>query len=93
MSQTDATQMFIADVIQVTVNDHSIVVGSGGGYYDAPISIFTHHQRITEMWVRLTDGREVRLGISGDFPVRTGHRIACLTSSSCILPARTARFP
>ncbi len=84
----NTTQIFTADVIHANTKDWSTVVGGGGGYFAMPVSISTYHRRITEMWVRLSDGRETRIDFSGDFPVLPGHRIAFLATATHIWAAR-----
>ena len=88
MSNTDTAQIFVANVLQSNAKDWSTVVGYGGGYYSPPLSITTHHQRVTEMWVRLSDGRDTRLDFYGDFPALPGHRAACLTYAKHIWAVR-----
>lgn len=87
-TSNNSTQVFTGEVIQANVKDWSTVIGNGGGYYLMPISISTYHQRVTELWVRLSGGRETRIDFCGDFPALPGHRIAFLATTTHIWAAR-----
>jgi hypothetical protein len=87
---------FVTDVEVVSVNQrerstvHSSTFGGGGLTYkgtgfNVPVNVQTTHESWLEVWVRCPDGTEDRLTFSDEnLPVREGHRLAVLLSSTDI---------